>query len=104
MTIKLVRTSRKRYDIEHKNTNAFLKLLRDNNFISSNSERGNPYDNALIESFFKTLKRELLSKRYYQTKVKAKIEVNYAVVYYNKKRCHSSLRYMSPSEFVLTNS
>lgn len=83
----------------------FLTLAKNNNFITSNSNKGNPYDNALVESFFKTFKREVLPKRYYKTKSEAKLEVlNYVEVYYNKKRCHSSLGYMTPNEFDLQNS
>ncbi|WP_162151063.1 integrase core domain-containing protein [Haploplasma modicum] len=67
-------------------------MAKNNNFITSNSNKGNPYDNALVESFFKTFKREVLPKRYYKTKSEAKLDVlNYVEVYYNKKRCHSSL-------------
>ena len=64
----------------------FLTLAKNNNFITSNSNKGNPYDNALVESFFKTFKREVLPKRYYKTKSEAKLEVlNYVEVYYKKK-------------------
>ena len=63
------------------------------------------FGNALVESFFKTFKREVLPKRYYKTKSEAKLDVlNYFEVYYNKKRCHSSLGYMTPNEFDLQNS
>lgn|SRR5690554_12733 len=83
----------------------FLSLLNNNRFIPSNSNKGNPYDNAVVESFFKTFKREVLPKRYYKTKSEAILEViNYVEVYYNKKRCHSSLGYMTPNEFELANS
>lgn len=91
--------------ITNNGTSIFLTLAKNNNFITSNSNEGNPYDNALVESFFKTFKREVLPKRYYKTKSEAKLEVlNYVEVYYNKKRCHSSLGYMTPNEFDLQNS
>jgi putative transposase len=83
----------------------FLTLIHNNKFIPSNSNKGNPNDNAIIESFFKTFKREVLPKRYDKTKLEAILEVlNYVEIYYNKKRCHSSLGYMTPYAFDLENS
>ena len=66
--------------------NSFIQILNHNNFIKSNSNKGNPYDNALMESFFKSFKREVLPDKPSKTKKEAKIEVlNYVEVYYNKK-------------------
>lgn len=60
----------------------FLKVIEDNNLISSHSNKGNPYDNALIESFFKSFKREVLPKRHFKTKSLAKMEIlNYLEIY-----------------------
>lgn len=83
----------------------YIKVIRDNNFITSHSNKGNPYDNAVIESFFKTFKREVLPKRHFKTKTEAKLEIlNYLETYYNKKRHHSSLGYMTPLQYELLNS
>ncbi|WP_407921727.1 IS3 family transposase [Acholeplasma palmae] len=58
-----------------------------------------------MESFFKTFKREVLPKRHFKTKAIARLEIlNYLEVYYNKKRHHSSLGYMTPLQFELSNS
>jgi len=83
----------------------FVNLIIENNFVRSNSNRGNPYDNALMESFFKTFKREVLPKRDYKNKKYAKLDIiNFLEVYYNKKRYHSSLGYLTPLEFENLNS
>ena len=58
-----------------------------------------------MESFFKTFKREVLPKQRYKTKKEARLEIlNYLEVYYNDKRHHTSLGYMTPSEFDTLNS
>lgn len=83
----------------------FIKILDHNGFIRSNSNKGNPYDNALMESFFKSFKREVIPKNNYKTKNEAKLEIiSYLEIYYNKKRHHSSLGYMTPFEFDTRNS
>jgi len=83
----------------------FIQILEYNGFIRSNSNKGNPYDNALMESFFKTFKREVLPKQRYKTKKEARLEIlNYLEVYYNDKRHHTSLGHMTPSEFDTLNS
>ena len=83
----------------------FIQVLAFNGFMRINSNKRNPYDNALMESFFKSFKREVLSKQRYKTKKKAKFEIlNYLEVYYNEKRHHSSLGYITPSSFDIHNS
>ena len=70
---------------------AFIEMTRNNQYITSNSRKGNPYDNAVMESFYKSLKREVLDKARFQTKAKAQIELlSYLENYYNLKRYHSS--------------
>jgi len=55
-----------------------------------------------MESFYKSLKREVLDKVRFQTKAKAQIELlSYLENYYNLKRYHSSLGYMTPHKFAL---
>jgi transposase InsO family protein len=67
---------------------------------ASMSRTGNCYDNAPIESFFGTLKTELVHHCYYQTKAKAKTDIfEYIEVFYNRFRRHSALSYQSPVNF-----
>ena len=78
----------------------FQKTLSEYNAISSMSGPGNPYDNAVIESFFKTLKTDLTNDKDYINQEKAKIDIfRYIEIFYNRKRIHSSLNNMSPIEF-----
>lgn len=59
-----------------------------------------PLDNAVTESFFKTLKRELVKGRNYKTREEAKQEIfKYIELYYNAVRMHSALGYASPVEY-----
>ena len=59
-----------------------------------------PLDNAVAESFFKTLKRELVKERSYGTRDEAKQDIfKYIELYYNRVRMHSTLGYMSPVEY-----
>lgn len=74
-------------------------------FKHSMSRRGNPYDNAVIESFYRTLKRELVKGANYDNPEQARLEIfKYIEFYYNTKRMHSALNYMSPIEYELKNS
>lgn len=66
----------------------------------SMSRRGNCYDNAMVESFFSTLKAELEGYGHYETRRQAKAELfEYIEVFYNQQRQHSSLGYRSPAQF-----
>jgi putative transposase len=66
----------------------------------SMSRRGNCWDNACVESFFGTLKRELIAHRQYRTRDEATQELfEYIEVFYNRLRRHSTLGYYSPAEF-----
>lgn len=70
----------------------------------SNSRKGNPYDNAMMESFYRTLKRELINGKKYETRDEAKKDVfKYIELYYNSKRKHSGIGYLSPREFEERN-
>ena len=65
------------------------------------SRRGNPYDNATMESFNKTLKQELVYGANFTSIADAKREVfQYIEMFYNRKRIHSALSYLSPLEFL----
>jgi putative transposase len=67
---------------------------------ASMSARGNCYDNSMVESFFGTLKTELDWNQKFTTREQAKASIfEYIECWYNNKRLHSSLGYLSPSEF-----
>lgn len=69
-------------------------------FVQSMSRPGNCWDNALAESFFKTLKNELDGHRAFATREIARMAVfEYIEVFYNRQRLHSALGYLSPAEF-----
>lgn len=79
---------------------SFIDLLKRKEFVQSYSRKGNPYDNAVMESFYRTLKRELVRDARYEHPEQAKKEIfKYIELYYNTKRMHSTLNYMSPIEF-----
>ena len=64
------------------------------------SRKANPYDNAKLESFMKTLKTEEVYLNEYETESEARVNIGKFIEHlYNKKRLHSSLGYCSPVEF-----
>lgn len=78
----------------------FYEYSLNHHFIHSQSRKGDPYDNAVMESFYKSLKREVLPPKQYQTKAQARLELtDYLETYYNYKRIHSSLNYQTPADF-----
>lgn len=80
----------------------FRALLASNGFIASMSRKGNCYDNAAKESFFHTLKTELVNHEHYRTREEARASVfDYVEAFYNRQRIHSTLGYLSPSDFEL---
>jgi len=80
--------------------NDFKALLAKYEFTGSMSKKGDCWDNAVAESFFHTLKVELIHRMKFRTREEAKIKIfEYVEMYYNRKRAHSSLGYMSPFEF-----
>jgi putative transposase len=79
---------------------AFRDLLKKAGFIQSMSRRANPYDNAWTESFIGTLKNEMLQNGCFENDEDAMVELfDYIESYYNHKRRHSSLGYLSPAQF-----
>jgi len=79
---------------------AFRELLAQLRIIQSMSGKGNCYDNAVAESFFHTLKTELVYFENYQTREEAKSSIfEYIEVFYNRERRHSALNYVSPVNF-----
>jgi putative transposase len=78
----------------------FQKALKRYGMVPSMSRKGDPYDNAVAESFFKTLKMELVYRRRFRTRLEAKAAiVEYIELFYNSRRRHSSLGYLSPNDF-----
>ena len=78
----------------------FRLLLEDNGVNCSMSRSGNVWDNAAMESFFSSLKTERTARKTYRTRVQAKADVfDYIERFYNPKRRHSTLGYLSPIEF-----
>ena len=75
----------------------FQKLLDDNKTVCSMSRKGNCWDNACVESFFGSLKNEWVKGKIYETFDDAKKDIfNYIEMFYNRKRRHASLGYVSP--------
>jgi putative transposase len=78
----------------------FRKLMEDNGVTCSMSRSGNVWDNAAMESFFSSLKTERKARKVYRTRDQAKADVfDYIECFYNPKRRHSTLGYLSPVEF-----
>lgn len=78
----------------------YQALLADAGIACSMSRKGNCWDNACVESFFGTLKKELVHDRRYPTREEARREIfEYIEVFYNRQRRHSTLGYRSPAEF-----
>lgn len=83
----------------------YQSTLRKAGAESSMSRKGNPYDNAMMESFYKTLKRELINDAHFKTRAESSQEiVKYIEMYYNTNRKHSALDYKSPRDFEKSNS
>jgi len=78
----------------------YQKLLKKTKMICSMSRKGDCWDNAPIESFFATLKTELVYREQFKTRQEAKAKIfEYIEVFYNRQRRHSTLGYKSPIDF-----
>ena len=81
-------------------SHAYQLLLTQQGMICSMSRKGNCWDNAPVERFFSSLKREWTSDQLYRTRQEAIADVReYVMVYYNAKRLHSTLGCKTPSDF-----
>ncbi len=79
---------------------AFRKLLHDHGMRCSMSRKGDCWDNAVVESFNATIKTELIHRIKWITREEARAAVyEYIEIWYNSKRLHSTLGYLSPAEF-----
>lgn len=83
---------------------AVKRALKKNRFHQSMSSTGNCYDNAISETFFATLKKELIHRCDFYTRKEAKSAIfEFIEVFYNRLRCHSALGFVSPMEYELRN-
>jgi len=79
---------------------AFRKLLKAHGFQGSMSRKGDCWDNAVVESFFGSLKQERVQWRNYQTRYEAQQDIlHYIAIFYNPYRLHSTLGYISPNDY-----
>ncbi|MFF6816039.1 IS3 family transposase [Streptomyces sp. NPDC012403] len=78
---------------------AFDEVCRRHGIRRSMGRVGSSYDNALAESFFQSLKRELLHGRRWISKAQTRLELFKWLSYYNRRRRHSTLGYIAPAEF-----
>jgi putative transposase len=78
----------------------YQRRLAERGITCSMSRKGNCWDNAVVESFFSSLKMELVHTRSFRTREEARLALfEYIEVFYNRKRLHSSLGYVSPAEY-----
>jgi transposase InsO family protein len=79
---------------------AYRAILKTYGMIPSMSRRGDPYDNAVVESFFANLKNELTWHRTFRTRDEARAAIfDYIEVFYNRQRLHQTLGYVSPMRY-----
>ena len=79
---------------------AYQHLLDEHGALCSMSRPGNCLDNAAVESFFHTLKTELVYQQHYRTREEARLAIfEYIECFYNRTRMHSTLDYRSPEEY-----
>jgi putative transposase len=82
----------------------YRQALAQASLLASMSRKGNCYDNAAMESFWSTLKLELVYRRQFSDRLQARDEIfDYIEVFYNRQRTHSSLGYLSPVDFETKN-
>lgn len=81
-------------------SDAYQHLLQSHGIVGSMSGKGDCWDNAAMESFWSTLKTELVHHERYATRAEARASIfEYIEVFYNRQRLHSSIGYMSPEAF-----
>lgn len=82
----------------------YRRALLQSGLAASMSRKGNCYDNAAMESFWSTLKMELVYRRIFLSRHQAQQEIfDYIETFYNRQRTHSALGYRSPVDFELQN-
>ncbi len=79
----------------------YQEMLKEKKMQGSMSRPGCPYDNSCVESFFASLKKEKIYRREYATMEEVKKDIFwYIEIFYNRKRRHSTLKYMTPIEYL----
>lgn len=82
---------------------AYQTLLKNHGIICSMSRKGNCWDNAPMESFFRSLKVESIYQQPFKTREEAKMTIfDYIEVFYNRQRRHSTLNYLSPVDYEIS--
>jgi transposase InsO family protein len=83
---------------------AYRDVLQANHVSASMSSKGNPYDNAVAESFFSNLKNELVHHCDFASREEARSAIfDYIEIFYNRQRMHQTLGYLSPMQFEQVN-
>ncbi len=80
---------------------SYQNYLTEHDIISSMSRKGNPYDNACCESLFATLKKEwIYCRKFANIKMVESSIFEYVELFYNRKRMHTALNYLSPYQYM----
>ncbi|WP_458259777.1 IS3 family transposase [Legionella pneumophila] len=80
----------------------YRRLLENHGLVGSMSRKGNCWDNSVAESFFGSLKKEIVVWCHYQTRREARQDIlDYITMFYNNNRLHSSLGYQSPNQYEM---
>jgi transposase InsO family protein len=80
---------------------AYRAILQENGLVASMSRKSNGYDNAPIESFWGSLKNEMVHHQRFETRAQAESAIReYIEVFYNRQRRHSRIAYMAPAVFA----
>jgi len=83
-------------------SNDFRTVLREHHFVQSMSRKGNCWDNAVAESFFHSIKAQMIHHNKFQNVTEAEQALfNYIEVYYNRRRKHSTNGYKSPAQYEM---
>jgi putative transposase len=85
-------------------SHGYQAALQEHEMLCSMSRKGDCWDNAVVESFFSTLKTERVHHRLYRNRAEARRDIfEYIEVFYNRVRLHSTLDYLSPAQFESRN-
>lgn len=77
----------------------FVSLINEKGLVQSMSRRGNCWDNAVVERYFRTLKHDWMPQGAYASRKDAKKDVMDFIAYYNLERGHATLDYLSPADY-----
>jgi len=96
----LIATAESQPELSALRSEPFQRLMADHGVSCSMSRAGNVWDNAAMESFFSSMKTERVARKIYRTRDDARADLfDYIERFYNPKRRHSTLGYLSPIEF-----